>query len=307
MDIYEKIASVPSPLKRYRRALALLEEGAHDFHGSGNLAALTESGRIAPGARNTFGHGVYFTQGQPEMAYWKPSFANGPRQGGVIAPREVTRSVPAKGFAPGPGAYRVAPELPLGRDLHMVADQKNPAAVSALRDAQRRFNVKPMALSELETARKVHRGVISEAEGAQRVFTPTEGRSLYEKLYDAIPQGSHQAHALGALERLSNGVQSFGGNLFQRVLAKTSAEKDAIDITPFHTGWRNNMLLSLVLAMGTPSAKKPLSVAPTPIHAVQALGMVRAARKRTLAVPWMSLLKPETKSIIKTVVGAPLL
>lgn len=190
-DAFAKTSAVPSDVKQYRRAVQALTQGGHDFHGSGNLGGIVGSGGLQQGARNTFGQGVYYTQDRPAWEYWKDTFAHGPREGGVIVPRGVTQSQPAKMFTERPGAYRVGPGTPLSRDVTMVADASKPSAMSALQDAQRKYHVRPLKLDALRKAfDSVHAGA-----------APLQTRALYDKAYGALSKTPVVSKALGTLER----------------------------------------------------------------------------------------------------------
>ena len=190
-DPFAKVGAVPSDVKQYRRAVQALTQGGHDFHGSGNLGGIVGSGRLQQGARNTFGQGVYYTQDRPAWEYWKDTFAHGPREGGVIVPRSVTQSQPAKMFTERPGAYRVGPSTPLSRGVTMVADATKPSAMNALQEAQRKYHVRPLKLDALRKAYdSVHAG-----------SAPHQTHALYDKAYNALSKTPVVAKTIGALER----------------------------------------------------------------------------------------------------------
>lgn len=180
-----KIARVRPDVKEQRRAIQLLA-GGHDFHGSGNLKAVVSTGGLAQGTRNSFGSGVYYTQDKPAWEYWRTTLANGPREGGLVVPRELSQSAPAQLFKPVPGAYRVGPDISLTKGITLVADKTNPAAVEAQRAAQRQFGVRAISLQALEQAAGATRSsayqkllqVGKNNPGLGRVLAPVE-RGLY--------------------------------------------------------------------------------------------------------------------------------
>lgn len=187
---FPKTGAVPSDVKQYRRAVQALA-GGHDFHGSGNLGGVVASGGLQQGTRNTFGNGVYYTQDKPAWEYWKDTFAHGPREGGVIVPRDVSGSTPAKFFGDRPGAYRVGNAVPLSRNLTMVADTSKPSALSAMQKAQRDYRVKPL---KLDTLRKAYNDVHGAA-------APIQTHALYDKALGALSKAPMAAKAVGTLER----------------------------------------------------------------------------------------------------------
>lgn len=189
-DGFAKTSAVPQEVKQYRRALQVLQ-GGHDFHGSGNLGGIVGSGGLRQGTRNTFGSGVYYTQDKPAWEYWKDTFAHGPREGGVIVPRNVTQSQPAKMFTPKPGAYRVGPDTPLSKSMTMVADGTKPAAMKALQEAQRKYHVRPLKLDALRKA------FDTVSHGA----APIQTHPLYDRAYGALSKTPLVSKAVGTLER----------------------------------------------------------------------------------------------------------
>lgn len=195
-----KLGAVPSDVKQQRRAVQALM-GGHDFHGSGALDEIAQSGKLLPGKRSTFGEGVYYTQDRPSWEYWKDTFAHGPRQGGVIAPRSVTESKPARLFSDRPGAYRVGKEAPLSREITMVADASNPSALNALRRAQQQHHVRPMTLEALKDAyTQVH------GKDVPFPFNP-----LYSSLVEELKSVPPISKGIGTLERAALAVRNLLG------------------------------------------------------------------------------------------------
>lgn len=83
-----KTAAVPGPKKMYRRALQLLQEGTHGFHGAGDIrktTAIAESGKLLPSTEGALGEGVYWAAQRPDINY----FGAG---GGVASPLEGIRA-----------------------------------------------------------------------------------------------------------------------------------------------------------------------------------------------------------------------
>lgn len=77
----EKLATVKRRVKQYRRALQMLEEGSHDWHGSSNINGVVEQGKLSPGPRQAMGRGVYMFEGKPNHGYWN--------EGGFAVPHEA--------------------------------------------------------------------------------------------------------------------------------------------------------------------------------------------------------------------------
>lgn len=196
MPLYRvKSARVRPDVKEQRRAMQLLA-GGHDFHGSGNLSAVVSTGGLAQGTRNSFGSGVYYTQDRPAWEYWRDTLANGPREGGVVVPRELSQSTPAQLFKPVPGAYRVGPNIPLSKGITFVADKANSAALEAQRTAQRQFGVRAISLQALEQAAGVARS------------------STYQKLLQASKNNPGLGRALAPLERGLYGLKNLVSSRF---------------------------------------------------------------------------------------------
>jgi hypothetical protein len=197
-DPITKVGTVSTREKQVRRAMQALS-GGHDFHGSGNLGQIVASGKLAPGHRNTFGTGVYYTQDKPLREYWNDTFAHGPREGGFIVPRSVSQSTPAKFFSEAPGAYRVGPAIPLSELTTMVANTQNPKARQALSTAQRVHHVRPMTMDALaEAASRLGAEAPVMSKSYQSILKRTASRPLVHR-------------ALGGLERAAMGARALMG------------------------------------------------------------------------------------------------
>lgn len=197
-DPFAKVGTVSTREKQIRRAMQALS-GGHDFHGSGNLGQIVESGKLAPGHRNTFGTGVYYTQDRPLREYWNDTFAHGPREGGFIVPRSVSQSTPAKFFSEAPGAYRVGPAIPLSALTTMVANTQNPKARQALSTAQRVHHVRPMTM-----------GALAEAASRLGAEAPVMSKS-YQSILKRTASRPLVRRALGGLERAAMGAKALMG------------------------------------------------------------------------------------------------
>jgi hypothetical protein len=195
-DPFTKVSAVSTREKQVRRAMQALS-GGHDFHGSGNLGQIVESGMLAPGHRNTFGKGVYYTQDKPIREYWNNTFAHGRREGGLIVPRSVSQSTPAKLFSEKPGAYRVGPAIPLSKLTTMVANTQDPKARKALEVAQRAHRVRPLTMSALaEAARRMGTEAPVTSKTYQAILERTANRPLVSRTLGGLERTALAAKAL---------------------------------------------------------------------------------------------------------------
>jgi len=199
-DLTTKTGTVSSREKQVRRGMVALS-GGHDFHGSGNLAALIEAGWLAPGHRNTFGKGVYYTQDKPVREYWNDTFAHGSREGGVIVPRNVSQSVPAKFFSDALGAYRVGPAIPLSKEMTIAYNTRNPRASQAMATAQRKYHIRPMTMDAM-----------AEAADRLRVEAPVMSKT-YQSLLNQMKTQPLLHGILSKLERVAMGGRALMGRV----------------------------------------------------------------------------------------------
>lgn len=89
--IWSKTATVPGPVKQYRRAFASMANRSHDWHGTSpeRFQQIRTTGTIPPTGSNLNGNppGVYVARGEPEMPYYRQGY-------GVAVPADAQGSNP---------------------------------------------------------------------------------------------------------------------------------------------------------------------------------------------------------------------
>lgn len=226
-DLYgwmEKRAVVDKRVKQYRRALQMLEQGTHDWHGTANLQGVANMGALAPGPRAAMGTGVYFFEGKPNHGYWHEGGAAVPHEAlsgatrlpfnndlgeanlltqGKVPLKPVDVKVPADGLSPAQRLIKKridptrfeAPKPGVERKhTYLFAEHGNQGA---LRDVQQKNHVRTVDVDVLNLARrsvsdwKKHHTAAPDGSGRGRLLQvldemhwPTWGSRSQYKTYD---------------------------------------------------------------------------------------------------------------------------
>ena len=121
LEELEKLAAVPSHIKRMRRAAQLLSEGTHDWHVTGKIRKILEGGKLKPSAHGQNNGSwasksmaeqdrvlvpdVYMSKGTPEFFY---AFGHPEETAALALPH---KEVMGLRYTPGPDAHHIAKEL----------------------------------------------------------------------------------------------------------------------------------------------------------------------------------------------------
>lgn len=194
---FAKTARVPSNVKQYRRALQMLMQQDHDFHGTHAMPGPVMTGKIKGGRRDMYRTGgkAYFARGFPDMDYFDPETG---RDGGFAIPRDQMDAVggtvipQTKNY---PIPYSAAHNVPLQRGATVLAT--NPKAETWVNGAQRKFHLRRIDAKPLYLAMATVRGDASTGE-AQHLLKGLDGPYVPA---DVISQPATGPSALAAVRR----------------------------------------------------------------------------------------------------------
>lgn len=142
LEDMEKLAVVPSHIKRMRRAAQLLSEGTHDWHVTSKIKNILEEGKLKPSAKGhnnaswaskAFGErdrvlvpDVYMSKGTPEFFY-----AFGPRSetAALALPHKEVMNLR---YTPGPDAHHVAKELSYPELLDILSKPRETKSILSI-------------------------------------------------------------------------------------------------------------------------------------------------------------------------------
>lgn len=169
-----KEARVPTHVKQYRRALQMLAQGDHDFHGTDNLSQVVDRGRVVGGPRDVFNTGgkAYFSRGVPLDEYFDPSYR---RDGGFAFPKahmDAAGGTVIPQTQGHPVQYTAARNVPLKRGASVIATSPDGAGAASV--AQRRFRMRRIDAEPFQLALETARGNASPGE-AQHILKNLDG------------------------------------------------------------------------------------------------------------------------------------
>jgi hypothetical protein len=174
-----KEARVPTHVKQYRRALQMLAEGQHDFHGTANLPGVVRTGRVVGGKNDAYHTGgkAYFSRGFPLAEYfdYETSKYN---DGGFAFPRvqmdknkaEIIPGTPATLPVP----YVAAWHAPLQQGATVFVTSPAAKVREAASAAQRKFNLRRVDPEAYALAVETLKGNVSPG-ASQHILKNLEG------------------------------------------------------------------------------------------------------------------------------------